>query len=151
VAPFQYLRMKPFYSVFGKKNRVTPFFVWLKSRIERSRSILCLVREPYECREEERRESAHVQESARIRSFLWSGSVPTTYSKFPYEDPDAAPLLFCWTPNVQKIGMEPLYSPPLLNKHTLSPREFFFCAIQCDNGREFDNSMSCAFFISHSV
>jgi hypothetical protein len=30
------------------------FFVWLKNRIERSRSILCLIREPYEFREERR-------------------------------------------------------------------------------------------------
>jgi hypothetical protein len=44
--------MKPFYSAFGKNGAT--FFVWLKSRIERSRSILCLVREPYECRGKER-------------------------------------------------------------------------------------------------
>jgi hypothetical protein len=87
--------MKLFYSAFGKKNRAAPFFVWLKSRIERSRSILCLVREPYECRGEERRESAHVRETARIRSFLYSGRVATTYSKFSYGDTGAAPLLFC--------------------------------------------------------
>jgi hypothetical protein len=47
---------------------------------------------------------------------LWSESVPTTYSKFPYEDLGTAPLLFCWKPNTQKIGMEPLYFPPLLNQ-----------------------------------
>jgi hypothetical protein len=41
---FQYLRMESFYYAFGKKNIVVPFFVWLKSKIERSRSILCLVR-----------------------------------------------------------------------------------------------------------
>jgi hypothetical protein len=27
--------------------------------------------------------------------FFWSGSVPTTYSKFPYKDSAAASLLFC--------------------------------------------------------
>jgi hypothetical protein len=42
--------MEPFYSSFGKKNRVALFFVWLKSRIEWSHSILCLVGESYECR-----------------------------------------------------------------------------------------------------
>jgi hypothetical protein len=36
--------MELFYSVFDKKNRAAPFFVWLKSIIERSRSILCLVK-----------------------------------------------------------------------------------------------------------
>jgi hypothetical protein len=72
--------------------------VWLNSRIDRSRSILYLVRESYECRGKESSESAHVRESACIRSFLWS--VSTTYSKFPYEDLGAAPLLFCWKPNV---------------------------------------------------
>jgi hypothetical protein len=97
VTPFPYLRMKPFYSAFGKKNRVTLFFVWLKIRIERSRSILCLVREPNECRGTE---SAYVRESTCIRSFLWSGSVLTTYSNFPYEDPGVAPLLFYWKSNV---------------------------------------------------
>jgi hypothetical protein len=55
VTPFNYLRIEPFYSVFGKKNRAASFFVWLKSRIERSRSILCLVREPCECRGEKKR------------------------------------------------------------------------------------------------
>jgi hypothetical protein len=56
-----------------------------------------------EYRGEKRRVSAHVRESARIRSFLWSGSVPTTYGKFLYGDPGVALLLFCWKPNVQKI------------------------------------------------
>jgi hypothetical protein len=54
--------------VFGKKNRVALFFVWLKSRIERSRSILCLVRESYKCRGEER-ESAHIQSFFGARAF----------------------------------------------------------------------------------
>jgi hypothetical protein len=40
---FQFLRIEPFYSVFGKQNGTTPFFVWLKSIIERSRSVHCLV------------------------------------------------------------------------------------------------------------
>jgi hypothetical protein len=79
--------MEPFHSAFGKKNKVFYFFL-LKSRIERSRSILYLVREPYECRGEE------TSESTRIRSFLWSESIPATYNKFPYEDPGAVPLLF---------------------------------------------------------
>jgi hypothetical protein len=42
-ALFQFLRMEPFYSVFSKQNRVALFFVWLKSRIEQGRSVLCLV------------------------------------------------------------------------------------------------------------
>jgi hypothetical protein len=95
--------MKSFYSVFGKKNRVVPFFVWLKSRIKRSHSILCLVREPYRCRGEERRESAHVRESARIRSFLWSGNILINYSKFSYIDLGADPLLFCWKPTSKNL------------------------------------------------
>jgi hypothetical protein len=45
--------MEPFDSAFGKKNRTAAFFVWLNSRIERNRFILCLVREPCECRGEE--------------------------------------------------------------------------------------------------
>jgi hypothetical protein len=57
VVSFQYLRMELFYPVFGKKNRAAPFFVCLKSRIERSRSIICLVGELYECRGEERGEA----------------------------------------------------------------------------------------------
>jgi hypothetical protein len=39
-------------------NRVALFFVWLKSRIEQSCSILCSVGEPYKCRRKERGESA---------------------------------------------------------------------------------------------
>jgi hypothetical protein len=53
VVSFQYLKMEPFYSAFVKKNRTTLFF-WLKNRINQSSSILYLVREPYECRGEER-------------------------------------------------------------------------------------------------
>jgi hypothetical protein len=64
--------MEPFYSAFGK-NIVVPFFVWLKSRIERSRSILCLVREPYRCRGEERRESAHVRRALASGRFYGAG------------------------------------------------------------------------------
>jgi hypothetical protein len=59
--------MELFYSVFGKQNRAAPFLAWLKSRIERRRSVLCLVVEPYECIGEEREESARVWQSARIR------------------------------------------------------------------------------------
>jgi hypothetical protein len=54
VAPFQFLRIEPFHYVFGKQNRTAPFFVWLKSRIEWSRSVHCLVEEPYECGGKER-------------------------------------------------------------------------------------------------
>jgi hypothetical protein len=121
VVPFQYLRMESFYSAFGKKNRAAPFFVWLKSRIERSRSILCLVVEPYECRGEERG-STCPNVSARSRSFLSSESVLTIYSKFSDVDPGSASLLFCWKPNIQKIRMKSLYSIPLLNQpHTKAP------------------------------
>jgi hypothetical protein len=35
--------------MFGKQNKVILFFVWLKNIIERSRSVLCLVEELYEC------------------------------------------------------------------------------------------------------
>jgi hypothetical protein len=35
--------------MFSKQNKVVLFFVWLKSRIEWSRSVLCLVEELYEC------------------------------------------------------------------------------------------------------
>jgi hypothetical protein len=48
-ASFQFLKIKSFHSVFNKQNRTTPFFVWLKSRIERSCSVYCLVGEPYDC------------------------------------------------------------------------------------------------------
>jgi hypothetical protein len=36
--------MKSFNSSFGKQNKVTLFFVWLKNRIEQIRFVLCLVR-----------------------------------------------------------------------------------------------------------
>jgi hypothetical protein len=62
--------------VFGEQNGITPFFVWLKSRIERSHSVHYLVGELYECGMEEREESARVRESARIRSFWWSENIP---------------------------------------------------------------------------
>jgi hypothetical protein len=78
--------MEPFYSLFGKQNRATLIFVWLKSRIERSRSVLCLVGERYECRGVNREESARVRESAHIRPFWWSGSTLTIYDKFSYAD-----------------------------------------------------------------
>jgi hypothetical protein len=69
VAPFKFLGIEPFHSVFGEQNGTAPFFVWLKSRIERSRSVHCLVEEPYKCGVEEREESARIRESTRIRSF----------------------------------------------------------------------------------
>jgi hypothetical protein len=62
------------------QSEATLFFVWLKSRIEWRCSVLCLVGEPYEYGGEEG------EESARIRSFLWSGSIPTIHGKFPYVD-----------------------------------------------------------------
>lgn len=40
--------MKSFYSTFGKLNKITLFFVWLKNRIKRNYSILCLVEELYD-------------------------------------------------------------------------------------------------------
>jgi hypothetical protein len=42
--------MESFYYVFGRQNRTALFFVWLKSRIERSHSVLCLVKKSYACR-----------------------------------------------------------------------------------------------------
>jgi hypothetical protein len=48
-ALFQFLRTGPFHYVFGKQNITALFFVWLKSRIELSHSIHCLVGDPYEC------------------------------------------------------------------------------------------------------
>jgi hypothetical protein len=54
VVSFQYLRIELFYSVFGKKSIAALFFVWFKSRIQRSRSNCCLVGESYECRGGER-------------------------------------------------------------------------------------------------
>jgi hypothetical protein len=35
--------------MFGKQNGTAPFFIWLKSKIEQSRSVYCLVRESYDC------------------------------------------------------------------------------------------------------
>jgi hypothetical protein len=75
VVPFQFLGIEPFHFVFGEQNGIAPFFVWLKSRIERSRSVHCLVGESYECGVEEKEESARVRKSARIRSFWWSESI----------------------------------------------------------------------------
>jgi hypothetical protein len=34
MVPFQFLRMEPLRSTFGKKNGAAPFFVWLESTIE---------------------------------------------------------------------------------------------------------------------
>jgi hypothetical protein len=48
--------------------------------------------------------------------FVWGRSVLTIYGKFPYEDIGVALLLFYCKPNNQKIRMESLYSPPLLNQ-----------------------------------
>jgi hypothetical protein len=36
--------MESFNSSFGKQNKVTSFFVWLKSKIKQIRSVICLVR-----------------------------------------------------------------------------------------------------------
>jgi hypothetical protein len=102
--------MESFHSVFSKQNEVVPFFVWLKSTIERSRSVLCLVGEPYKCGGEE---------NARVRSFWWSEGIPTIYGIFPYEDSrsNSAPLsLETKHPENEKIKMESLHSPPLLNQ-----------------------------------
>jgi hypothetical protein len=52
---FQFLGIEPFHYVVGDQNRTTPFFVWLKSRIELSRSVHCFVEDPYECGVEERK------------------------------------------------------------------------------------------------
>jgi hypothetical protein len=46
-APFQFLRMEPLRSTFGKRNEAAPFFVWLESAVERNHSIPCLVGEPF--------------------------------------------------------------------------------------------------------
>jgi hypothetical protein len=70
-----FLKIKPFYSPFDKQNKPTLFFVLLKSRIERSCSVLCLVREPYKCRGEKREESAHIRESAPSDHFGGAGAL----------------------------------------------------------------------------
>lgn len=51
VAPFYILRTGSFYSVFDKQNKIAPFSVQLKGRIEQSNFVLYLVGESYECRE----------------------------------------------------------------------------------------------------
>jgi hypothetical protein len=109
--------MEPFYSAFAKQNRAALFFVWLNSRIERSRSVLCLVREPYEYRGEEREESARVRESAHIWLFWRSGSIPTIYGKFLYGDSRSrsAPLLLETKHPENRNGAAPFSSTPQPN------------------------------------
>jgi hypothetical protein len=108
--------MESFYSAFGKQNRVALFFVWLKSRIEWSHFVLCLDGEPYEYRWEKREENARVWESARIRSFFRSKSIPIIYGKFTYGDSMSHSALFLLETKHPKIKMKPLHSAPLLNQ-----------------------------------
>jgi hypothetical protein len=108
--------MDPFNSVFGKQNGVALFFVWLKSRIERNRSVLYLVGEPFECEGEEREEA--------LASGRFGGAMTSQLFMVYYhmETPGAIALHFRWKPSIQKIGMEPLHSPRLLNQtHPYSP------------------------------
>jgi hypothetical protein len=56
------------------------------------------LREPYACRGEKREENAHVQNSAHIRSFWWSGRprpLQLFMVNFYMETLGAVPLLFC--------------------------------------------------------
>jgi len=87
------------------------FFIWLKSKIERSRSVLCLVGESYTCRGEK------MKESARIRPFWWRGITSTIYAKFWYGDSRSrsAPLLLETEHPKILNGAAPFSSTPQLN------------------------------------
>ena len=90
MVPFQHLRMESLYSAFGKKNRATPFFVWLKS----TRVILYLVGESYECRGDERGRSL-ASGRALASGRLCAGALQLFMLNFPYGDGGVASLLFC--------------------------------------------------------
>lgn len=62
--------MDSFYSEFGKQNRVAPFFVWFKSSIKRSRSVLYLVGKPYKFRGEEREERLVFRRALKSSHFV---------------------------------------------------------------------------------
>jgi hypothetical protein len=71
--------MKSFYSVFGKQNRVAPFFFgWLKSRIERSHSVFVSLESHISI---DGRRGRRALESDRFLSFLWSESISNIYGK----------------------------------------------------------------------
>jgi hypothetical protein len=111
-----FLRMEPFCSAFGKQNRVAPFFVWLKSRIEQNRSVLCLVREPYEYRWEE---STRVWESARIRSFSRAGAFQPFMIDFYMNTQESLRFFFVGnhTSKKKKNGVALFYFDPQPNTH----------------------------------
>lgn len=58
VAPFPFLRIEQFHSVFDNQNETATFFIWLKSRTKRSAISFCLLGEVYKCGGEKRKESA---------------------------------------------------------------------------------------------
>jgi hypothetical protein len=132
VALFKFLGIESFHSVFVEQNGTAPFFVWLKSRIERSRSVHCLVGESYECGQEEREESARVASGHfggartsqifviyRLQEPLRSPSLETKHKRNRNE---TVPFLSASQPNT------PLKPTPILE------REMVHCARAPANG-----------------
>jgi hypothetical protein len=63
------------HSIFCNHNGTTAFS-FIESIIKRNHYVHCLVGESYKCGGEEMKESTHIRESARIRLFWWSRSIP---------------------------------------------------------------------------
>jgi hypothetical protein len=65
--------MELFNSSFDKQNKVTLFFVWLKSRIEQICSVLCLVRGHINIESKKRGEYSHpiILVEREHSNFLW--------------------------------------------------------------------------------
>jgi hypothetical protein len=107
--------------VFGKQNRTTLYFVWLKSRIEQSRFVLCLVGEPYECGGEEREE--RLASARALASGRFGGARAQIFAIYRLQEPLRFPLLETEHPK-NKNGATPFPTAPQPNtpqvKGTLS-------------------------------
>jgi hypothetical protein len=108
--------MESFYSTFGKKNRVIPFFVWLKSKIKRSHSILCLVREPYVCRGGRGRRVLTFGKALASDRFYGAGAFQLLIVNFHMEIQEPLHSYFIRNQTSKKIRMESFYASPLLNQ-----------------------------------
>jgi hypothetical protein len=109
---FQFIRIESFHYMFGKHNKTTPFFVWLKSRIERSRSVYCLVGEPYDL--EWRRVRRALASARALTSGRFGGArASQIFTIYKLQEPLRSPL---WKPNIKnKNGAVPFSSAPQPN------------------------------------
>jgi hypothetical protein len=107
VAPFQYLRMEPFYSAFGKKNKVVSFFVCLKNKNSEAVSFFVWFENYMGVEERRGRRALTFERALASYRFYGAGVFQLLIVKFHIEIQSRSTLIFVRNQTFRKLECSP--------------------------------------------